>query len=278
MVCVAIGSTTLTYQWRKVTGTNSSEACTAADGAGFNTTSFTPSMDRGRIRYFCLVTDGMGNTVESEIAEVLVGCGAYIDSGWLAFMCYNLGADETLDPFTPAKGLHGAKYRFGAKEASLTMEQDQAGAGAFSGWTVNSTPDFPYQQDANDWNPENDPCPDGWRLPIGKLSGEWNQVRNNNDKTTTWTGTGTTSNDNYTSGVSIGKYLFLPAAGYRNGSGGLLIARGSEAIYWSSSASSNTTMGSLIRFFFNASHPNDVSSSHMNAARSEGYPVRCVSE
>jgi hypothetical protein len=49
--------------------------------------------------YYCVVSNGTDSVV-SNYADVAVGCGAKTtDGNWLSFMCYNLGADTTLDPF-----------------------------------------------------------------------------------------------------------------------------------------------------------------------------------
>ncbi len=113
--CVAMGNTALTYQWYKMTGATTSVACTDADGTGFNMASFTPSaVVKGPSRYYCVVSDATGATATSEIAEVVIGCGAMTTSGtWLAFMCYNLGADESLDPFVWNNDIKGDLYQWG---------------------------------------------------------------------------------------------------------------------------------------------------------------------
>jgi len=102
----ASGSSALTYQWRKITGNNIhvriSEPCTATDGTGFNTASFTPNVIKGTTnnavntgfyRYFVRVTNATGDVIDSNLAEVAVGCGAKdLNGEWLSFMCFNLGA------------------------------------------------------------------------------------------------------------------------------------------------------------------------------------------
>jgi hypothetical protein len=97
------------YEWRKITSKNLhvplSEPCSAGDGAGYNTASFTPNSVKkgdtrnanytGMYRYFCRMTDGTGAVIDSDIAEVAVGCGAKNLYGeWVSFMCFNLGADN----------------------------------------------------------------------------------------------------------------------------------------------------------------------------------------
>jgi uncharacterized protein (TIGR02145 family) len=47
----------------------------------------------GFYKFYCIVTDDVGQRVESNTAEVAVGCGAKNNVGdWLSFMCFNLGA------------------------------------------------------------------------------------------------------------------------------------------------------------------------------------------
>jgi len=107
----ASGSSALTYQWFKITGSNINARvytpCTdGTDGTGANTPSFTPKVagglnaittliasKNGFYRYFVRITNFTGETVDSEIAEVAVGCGAKnLQGEWVSFMCNNLGA------------------------------------------------------------------------------------------------------------------------------------------------------------------------------------------
>jgi len=106
LVVTARGSSALSYQWHIITGNNVhvrvSRACTATDGSGFDTHSFTPNVTKGTTlnatntgftRYYCVVTNETGEFKETDIAEVAVGCGAKnLSGGWISFMCFNLGA------------------------------------------------------------------------------------------------------------------------------------------------------------------------------------------
>jgi len=104
------GSSTMTYQWYIVTGSNIhvriARPCIASDGTGFNSSSFTPRVagglnstdtktasKNGFYRYYCVATNMEGDFVTSDIAEVAVGCGAKdLNGEWISFMCFNLGA------------------------------------------------------------------------------------------------------------------------------------------------------------------------------------------
>ncbi|MDR1763870.1 MAG: hypothetical protein LBR64_07985 [Dysgonamonadaceae bacterium] len=110
LLFVAGGSSAITYQWYKITGNNIhvriAEKCTATDGTGFNTNSFTPKValslnttntrtasKTGFYRYYCVAKNTTGDSIISDLAEVAVGCGAKnLQGEWISFMCYNLGA------------------------------------------------------------------------------------------------------------------------------------------------------------------------------------------
>ncbi len=159
-------------------------------------------------------------------------CGAYLGPNqtlWKEFMCHNLGADYTADPFTPAAAIHGAKYQWGAQTGQtgqyLSQADDQANSGTISGWVFQAVKS--YSLWAND-----DPCPDGYRLPTRTQSAA---LYNNN--TFERVGSFTNSPTNFTSAVYVttptgARLLMLPAAGRRDRSGGALLFRGSIGSYW----------------------------------------------
>ncbi|GEM_PF-3891823 len=219
--------------------------------------------------------------------RVSTGCGAYtgdklkVDANlnaihWLQFQCYNLGVtDTTLDPFTPAQGIHGAKYRFGAAQPSYSMADDQSNSEVIPGWTFNNTTEFPLQE-AGNWSSSNNPCPTGWRLPT---RAEWKQViergngSNNNsiffENPSSWDN----SDTDYTNGLHVGPQLFLPAAGMRVANNGKLYDRGSHGYYWSSMQDSSTH-GSYLCF----TYPILLSVFMGSNFLASGYSVRCVAE
>jgi uncharacterized protein (TIGR02145 family) len=101
------------FQWFQITSTNvhvrvGDTIKTNSIGSGYDTQSLTlgSSILRGvnstkdarycgLYRFYCIVTDDLGQRVESNTAEVAVGCGAKNNDGnWLSFMCFNLGADN----------------------------------------------------------------------------------------------------------------------------------------------------------------------------------------
>ena len=193
-------------------------------------------------------------------------CGAYIAPGvYKNFMCQNLGADMTADPFTPSAAIHGAKYQWGAKtgEAGRYYSQadDQANTGVIAGWNTIGLPDNTWL-DAS--KTVNDPCPAGYRVPT-KL--QWDGVVANNTKT--FIGTFVNSSTNYGSAVKLGNGLLLPAAGFRYIANGTLYDHGSYGYYWSSTQ--NATYASNLYF-------SSASVAVGTYGRTNGFSIRCISE
>ncbi|MDR0872747.1 MAG: hypothetical protein LBN27_04670 [Prevotellaceae bacterium] len=195
-------------------------------------------------------------------------CGAYTAPGvWKVFMCHNLGADYSADPFTPAEALHGAKYKWGTGVVALTHAEDAATPGTITGWaTKGGTP----PTTTADWDmTTKNPCPAGYRVPT---QAEWaGVVSTSNNTWTRTTGSWTSSSTNWTAGVQIGDGLFLPAAGYRNFSDGTLLNRGDNGYYWSSTVVSSA---SAYYMSFGSSGQNATGSS----SKSHGFSLRCLAE
>ena len=141
----ASGNGALSYQWYK----NGTEL------SGATNVSYAIASVVLRDQYSVKVTDKCGTT-----SAVWTTCGAFKDGGvWLPFMCYNLGADESLDPFTPHARLTGDYYKYGQKEPALKMDDALTNYGP-----IESFAGKPYQS-GDTWDAADDPCPEGWRLP-----------------------------------------------------------------------------------------------------------------
>ncbi|MCT4056992.1 hypothetical protein HZQ16_18070 [Elizabethkingia anophelis] len=205
----------------------------------------------------------------STLGITFMKCGAYIGdntdpSNYKGFMCHNLGADTSQDPFTPNALIHGAKYQWGANtnEAGSYYSQsdDQSNSGTISGWNSTDKADGSWSDVSKT---ANDPCPSGYRVPT---KAQWQAVIDNN--TASYIGSNwADSPTNYGTGVKLGSLLFLPAAGYRSSATGTLYRRGSYGYYWSSSGA--TSNASSLRF-------NSSSVSAINYSRPSGFSVRCV--
>jgi hypothetical protein len=143
-------------------------------------------------------------------------CGAKISaSEWKEFMCYNLGADMSVDPFTPSPALNGDYYQWGFKYPSATRDHilgtPSSGASySYNTWNATIATDAFYGDNSTGTNVKvksvTDPCPNGFRVPSrDELAG----VFANN----TVTPKGTWGHDK-SAGKMYGDVLYLPATGY----------------------------------------------------------------
>ena len=200
-----------------------------------------------------------GSVTLAPTSQVSNGSG-----GTYTFLSHNLGADTSLDPHTPVKGLNGDYYQWGKNAPDADVDAliggswgDQGGSTDNGNWTPNAK------------GPQ-DPCPAGYRVPS---QGEWAAVENNN--TVSRTGTFTSGTTEYGSALHYGpdastKSLTLPAAGARFNPNGALYYRGSTGFYWSS-----TEDGSNAYFLgFNSSSVDPANTSN----RTFGFSVRCIAE
>jgi uncharacterized protein (TIGR02145 family) len=112
----ASGSGTIEYQWFRIMGSNVHVRVATkinsptgnGNGTGYTTGSFIPNpkvssgntrnaANCGFYRFFCRAYNEVGgivvDSIESQVAEIAVGCGAKnIQGEWLSFLCFNLGA------------------------------------------------------------------------------------------------------------------------------------------------------------------------------------------
>ena len=228
-------------------------------------------------------------------------CGAPIKAedggGWLTLMCHNLGANESLDPFTwnNSKGandgsdIKGDLYQWGRKPAAHAKRNSAVVVGptnsppdnmfvgetyTMTDWRV--TPNHTLWGDGSDNRnipkTANDPCPAGWKVPSHKqLASIYTTIESganstvHTDGTMTWKWTG--------NGFKVGSSLYLPAAGIRAyGIGSLVFDSGDRGSYWTSAV--NTTYGPD-SYFLGFGSGNVYLTS---ICRQYGYSVRCTLE
>ena len=183
--------------------------------------------------------------------------------GTYTFMSHNLGADTSLDPDIPVKGLNGDYYQWGKSAPDADVDNligstwgDQGGTRDNGNWTPNA-------------RSLKDPCPTGYRVPSQT---EWANVNTNNIVSRTGAFDAITEFGNalhYGPDANT-KLLTLPAAGYRSNTNGALSNRGNDGNYWSSTVNSS----SAYFLYFTSSSVFPVSSSN----RTYGYSVRCIAE
>jgi trimeric autotransporter adhesin len=158
--------------------------------------------------------------------------------------------DSYGDLYQWGRGTDGHQIRSSAISATLSST-DQPGNGNF----ITSSGDWRSTQNANLWqgvNGLNNPCPTGYRIPT---EAEWDAER------LSWS---------FPS--SIGAFaspLKLPLADYRTYISGLIEGVGSTGWYWSSTVNVPNSRALLF---------NNNQAFMTNAARGNGYSVRCIKD
>jgi uncharacterized protein (TIGR02145 family) len=119
--------------------------------------------------------------------------------------------------------------------------------------------------DAETWQSENDPCPAGWRVPTEE---ELISLRTSDRAwSANWENTGI----NGRIFGNVNNPIFLPGAGFRDFSNGVISNVGSQGYYWSA-----TTQASSVRAnFFNITGSTAGTGS---SYRANGFSIRCVAE
>lgn len=223
-------------------------------------------------------------------------CGAYIAPGvWKDFMCHNLGADLSADPFALTISTHGAKYQWGAKtgETGVYLSQtDDINTGTASTSQWFRTPlAGPTHLPNDSWSDSNktdrDPCPEGYRVPTGEQLrglmlnnvitqvGNWASTTSGNNPTNFISGIQVSNNGNVT--------LFLPTAGSRGITTGQTRDRGFGGNYWTSTLSALSVNAINLFFgnqttsdnFIDTTGPNPI---NRGSNRGYGFSIRCIKE
>jgi uncharacterized protein (TIGR02145 family) len=211
--------------------------------------------------------------------KVPVGCWAFVAPGERkVFLCHNLAAANTsADPFTPSWEIIGGYWHWGRKgpEPSVWLNTNTAffahgptGPGAsetneaaIAGWSLVGPSNGAWSDVSKTTE---DPCPAGFKVPTREqLSG----IQANNPMSII--GTWTAGPTNYSSGRFFGPNLMLPAAGYRSVNNGVLIDRGKNGHYWSS-----TEFGGNSWYFYFVS--DNIFTNTIN--RRYGLSLRCIFE
>jgi uncharacterized protein (TIGR02145 family) len=224
--------------------------------------------------YALFKVSGQNKRVEQKISvqDCWCGCGAYVAKDqWKVFMCHNLGADETADPFTPDKKLNGDYYQWGRKSVAAYGPLYSTPNAVNGTWNTTYAPNNSWSDASK--NQTNDPCPEGFRVPT---IAEWKGVVDTNLNLQTSVGSTTWANSvtNFSTGRKVGDNLYLPAAGYRDYKNGSLSGRGSAGSYWSSTQDNNSRLQASYLNLLDANR----SSVSLHDQRTMGFSVRCIAE
>ena len=290
------------------TGTNISTACsvTLVYKESLNDDAYGLTSDNPLIVdiYAIYNTSGDGKGTEQTVKLTVIikdcaCCGAMTTDGkWLNFLCFNLGANVTLDPFSSVQGqtpgvngaggdgsdgTFGYLFQWGRtadghqllnSPTTTTLSlSDISGNGNFI--LSPTTRDWRSTKNDNLWGATktaNDPCPTGWRVPT---EAEWASIYGSSDPNPAtavankWQWINTTA----TGGFKIGDFLFLPAAGFRQCTDGSFYAVGVTGSYWSTTISSNDVTDVYDLYFGNT-----FAIPLTDGSRAHGMSVRCISE
>jgi uncharacterized protein (TIGR02145 family) len=216
-------------------------------------------------------------------------CGAYVAPDvWKEFDCYNLaaiGKTTNDDPFTPSWRLVGGYWQWGRKGPDPSQwynsntqhfaqgpTRDSSGLIGISSWDQNGAPNGAWSDSRKT---DNDPCPDGYRLPT---IAEWQGVVANNTQSIVGRWSRNWDDDikysTFLSARFFGNKLMLPAAGLRSERGGVVGYLGEVGFYWSTSYINRGKEAYALSF----------SSEYAEAGgyrihdRRRGLSVRCVAE
>ena len=260
----------VTYDWQLPAG------WTQTDGGTTNSITVTASSTStlGQTVPITVTPNNSCGNGTARTLNVSVGCGAYVNSAtdWREFMCWNLGADQSANPFIPSQALHGNKYKWGTGLVALSAADDQNpdnDAGFGINWETAAYGGIPPTANTGiSWDMITaNPCPAGYRVPTNvELKG----VATNNAISRT---IGTWVSGDYTTGIYFGNSLFFPAAGIRNYTYGTWdSARGFSGNYWCSTSSPASTMAHAIQF------TQDTNPIQIPGYRTSGMSVRCIAE
>lgn len=195
---------------------------------------------------YAIFNDGTGDKQVKLTAKIqdCMCCGAMISATeWRSFMCHNLGADESLDPFTPQVAIVGNYYYWGANSTS----------GGY-----NSSPTA-WASDGK--KTANDPCPAGYRVPTDS---EWRGVITYNTRTVL----GTVDKKGLI-GAKFGNSLMIPSAPMSPN--GVISDSYSGYYYWSSYHNGSNPVVNW------STHGGDSFTVSTSTPANKGV-IRCISE
>jgi uncharacterized protein (TIGR02145 family) len=119
------------------------------------------------------------------------------------------------------------------------------------------------------WEKENDPCPEGWRVPTSE---ELLILRNETYVTSVWTTENGVNGRRFTD-IANNTSIFLPAAGFRAyDETGIIKYAGNTGRYWS------TTVNGTGNAVYHVNFTGGVATADASSNRANGICVRCVKD
>lgn len=192
---------------------------------------------------------------------------------------YNLGADTSLDPTIPVKGINGNYYQWGR---TLPIANADTQTGAISGFSTAQIGNKAWNSgtEASPVKTANDPCPAGFRVPTRT---EWKGFLLNSSSVSslgTWSTSGTNGAANFGAAkvfINNGNTVVFPISGMRYGySSGSLQARGFIGHYWSNIADAPVAGVNQGAFTFRLESTNVLPEHKFYVPT--GFPIRCINQ
>ena len=191
---------------------------------------------------------GGNATITVKAGDKTANCTVYVNATLINGVIWANSNVDAFRTFAPTPESAGMFYQWGKPKA-------WAATGSVTGWDSTTSTD-------TTWTADNDPCPNGWRVPT---KAELQSLKNTTFVTSKWTTDGRRFTD-----IATGKSIFLPAAGARDFNIGALVSVDSSGWYWSSTGDSSSSGTSCLNFdssFFNIS---------IGLYKTNALSVRCV--
>jgi|GEM_PF-1288883 len=151
----------------------------------------------------------------------------------------------------------GMMYQWNRKKAWL------ATVGSTIKW------DLGRAHNSDTWEKDNDPSPEGWRIPA---LDEIKKLCDKNKVNSEWTTINNVTGRKFTDKAN-GNSIFLPAVGYRRaGSNGALLHAGKDGTYWSNTPTNSVHFAEVLCVF------KEDANWHSSGFRADGFAIRSVVE
>ncbi|WDF62539.1 hypothetical protein [Flavobacterium sp. KACC 22763] len=223
----------------------------------YNTAKGLSTADAFKLTIYAIFNDGTGTekavNLTAQIKDCMC-CGAMISpTEWRGFMCHNLGADRTLDPFTLNTGLIGSYYQWGTSTPAVSYVNFNSPAFRSATTWV----------DASGKKTANDPCDAGYHIPT---KAEWQGLIDYYTTNSSLRKTVGSATSPGLGGVFYGTSLMLPTTGIKTSTGTF---NSQSTVYQTSAYTGSNGQSSSF-----APYQSRVALSDQNC----GMPIRCIAD